>query len=383
MANTITQALGVIFAQGLLALRENCVMPRLVNSDYSTDAQAQGDAVNIVVAPTRSAVAITPAATAPDAAAQVPTKKQIVLDQHYEAPFDLTDVEINNLYSFPGYRSSIVSEAVRSLANNVNSAIFGVYTGVYGYVGTAGTTPFATDVSDATQARKTLANQLAPMAPRSFVLDPDAEANALGLRAFQDASFRGDSAGIMEGQIGRKLGFQFASDQQVPTHTTSAAGTVLVDDAAAVAVGVTSIHMDGFTTKPEAGDVFTIAGDSQTYTVVSSTTLVGTDSDVTFQPPLKVALPTGDNNEAVTFKASHVVNLAFHREAIGFASRTLAGDAAMTDAERQNVVQVADPESGLTLRLERRREHYRTRWSFSTLYGVTLIRPEYAVRVAG
>jgi len=381
MANTITDALGVIFAQGLLALRENCVMPRLVNSDYSTDAQQPGDAVNIVISPTRAVTAITPANVAADPANMTPTKKTITLDQWYEASFQLDDKEVQNLYSFPGYRSSVVSEAIRALANQINTSIFGVHTGVYGYVGTAATTPFATDVSDATGARKILNNQLAPMGSRSMVLDPDAEANALGLRAFQDASFRGDSAGIMEGQIGRKLGFTFASDQQVPSHTGGTAASATTD-ATGYAAGLKTVTLASAGTGTIlVGDIVTFAGDTQTYAITSGDADVSNAGTISFEPGLAVAMSAA--TKAITVKATHVVNLAFHREAIGFASRTLAGDAAMTDAERQNVMQIADPTSGLTLRLERRREYYRTRWAFSALWGVTLIRPEYACRVAG
>lgn len=80
-----------------------------------------------------------------------------------------------------------------------------------------------------------------------------------------------------------------------------AAGASLLDDSIARPLGTTVLHMDGFTTKPGAGDLFTIAGDAQVYQVISSTVLVGTDSDVTFQPGLKVAIPAADGNEVVTF----------------------------------------------------------------------------------
>lgn len=116
-----------------------------------------------------------------------------------------------------------------------------------------------------------------------------------------------------------------------------AAGIPLLDASAARAEGITTLHMDGFTTKPGEGDLFTIAGDVQVYQVISSTTLVGTDSDVTFQPGLKVAIPAVDGNEVVTFS-----NLP------DFAERTLGRffrlsyPAFMIDPDRSGPIQSAD-----------------------------------------
>lgn len=53
------------------------------------------------------------------------------------------------------------------------------------------------------------------------MLDPDAEAAALGLSGFADVSKSGDARPIIDGTIGRKYGFDWAMDQQVPTFEAS------------------------------------------------------------------------------------------------------------------------------------------------------------------
>lgn len=95
-----------------------------------------------------------------------------------------------------------------------------------------------------------------------------------------------------------KRDFKSALDLFYPL---TAAGTPHLDDSAARPIGTTTLHMDGFTVKPADGDHFTIAGDTQVYKVESATALVGTDSDVTFAPGLKIAIPAVDGNEVVTF----------------------------------------------------------------------------------
>lgn len=372
--NTLTNAIPQILAQGLMALREFAIMPRLVNSDYSREAAEKGNTIDVVVASAITAQSVTPSYVAPDDAGVTPTKVQVPLDQWYEAPFFLSDKDIAEAYD--GFMPLQVGEAVKSLANNVDSYLLAMYKYFYGAVGTAGTTPFATDIQAAVDARKILFEQLCPAQDRRAVLDPAAEANALMNRAFQDQSWRGDGAGIIEGQIGRKLGMDWFIDQNMPTHTLAGAGTPLTDQAD-IAIGDTEIHTDGWTTKPELGDLFTVAGDSQQYTIISSGALAGTDSDIVISPGAKVAW--GDS-VAMTMVASHTPNLAFHRDAIAFATRQLEvpGDGL------GSLIQAAtDDISGLTLRLEVSRQHKRTRWSFDILYGGKVVRPEYGSRILG
>lgn len=378
MSNDLTKVIPQILAQGLLALRENCVMPRLVNSDYDVDAKKKGATIDVPIPSAVTATAVAPGVTAPANADSAPTSAVITLDQWYEAPFYLTDKEL--LESMEGTIPMQASEAVKSLANNVNSYIMAQYKGVYGFNGASGTTPFGTDTSEATAARKNLNTQLAPLGDRRFVIDPDAEANALDLRAFQDMSFSGSAAGIVEGQINRKLGFDWYMDQLVPTHTSTAltAGNATINGAHAA--GVTSVSIAKATNSSPLveGDIITFAGDSQTYVVGADVTLAVGNTAVAINPPLKVAASGG---EAVTLKATHVVNLAFHRDAFAFASRPLEDTVA---AGLGSIIQSAvDPVSGLSLRVEVTRQHKQIRWSYDILYGAELIRPELANRTAG
>ena len=98
---------------------------------------------------------------------------------------------------------------VKAIANDVNATLLGLGRKFYGIVGTPGTTPFST-VVDATNARKVLNRQLAPVNDRRIVLDPDAEAAALGLSGFADVSKSGDTRPIIDGTIGRKYGFDLS-----------------------------------------------------------------------------------------------------------------------------------------------------------------------------
>ena len=368
MPNQHEAVIPQLLAQGLLALRENTVMPWLVNNSYEAMAAEKGASIDIPIPSAIAAQEVQPNNVAPTTGDIQPTSVTLQLDRWFEAPFYLTDKDYMEVMS--GTIPMQASEAIKSLANRVDQDILGLYQDVYGVWGTPGTTPFASDTKDATGVRKVLSNQLAPLDDRRMVIDTDAEANALNLRAFQDMSFSGDARGIIEGQINRKLGFDWFMDQNVPSHTAgNASGYTVSGD---VAAGETSVTLGAGTGDFNVGDVITFAGHNQTYTVVS-----WSSPTVTVSPALKSAVA---DTAAVTLISSHVVNLGFHRDAFAFASRPLADN---TDGLGNLITSAGDTVSGLSLRLEVSREHKRTRFSYDILYGCTTARAELACRLLG
>lgn len=367
--NTITNVIPQLLAQGLLALRQMAIMPRYVNRAYESTAGEKGSSIDVPIPSAISAIDVTPSYVPPDDAGVSPTNVNIPLDTWKEASFFLNDKEMLEIQA--GTIPMQASEAIKALANAVDNSILGLYTGVYGWAGTAGTTPFATDLSAFVDARKVLTNQLAPTDPRYVMLNADAEANALLLRAFQDASFRGDSDGIINGQIGQKLGSLWFVDQNAPTHTVGnwSAGT------ATGTAGANTVTINAGTGAFVVGDVLLFAGDTQTYAVTARTGTAPTTS-IEVSP----ALLTSPSGAAITRKASHAVNLNFHRDAFALASRPFAGSDPLGLGMFQSAV---DPVSGLTLRLEVSRQHKRTRFSYDILYGVKLVRAQLACRIAG
>lgn len=376
MANDLSKITPKLLAQGLVALRQNAVMPRIVNSDYGDIAAHKGATIEV---PIPSAVAtndVAPGPVPPSTQDVAPSQVTIVLDQWREAPFYLTDKDLAECME--GTIPLQASEAIKALANYVDTYMLNLYKGIYGFTGTPGATPFETSVTDIVGVRKVLNNQLAPQADRRFVFDADCEANALMLRSFTDVSFTGDARAINDGEIVHKFGFDWFLDQNVPTHTAGVPGGALTVNGAhsAGAAGLSMANTAAGSLLQ--GDIVTIAGDNQTYVVTEDVTWSGAgNQEVAVAPALQVAVSGG---EAVTLKDSHVVNLALHRDAIAFANRPLGDNMEGLG----NVIQTAqDPVSGLTLRLEISREHKRNRFSFDILFGAALVRPQLACRLAG
>ena len=376
MANDISKVSTPLLAQGLLALRGMNVMPRLVNSDYQGAAQEKNSVINVPIPSAITAQAVVPAAAAPATGDVAPTSVPIALDQWFEAPFYLNDNEV--MQSMNGIIPMQATEAIKAIANNVNQYILGQYKGFYGFAGTAGTTPFATDTTAASSARKLLNKQLAPTGDRRIVLDMDAEGNAISLPMFQQMQMSGSSETLREGVIGRKIGFDWFADQQVLTHVSTplSAGAATANGAHAAGVFSVSIAKATNSSPLVKGDIISFAGSTQTYVVTANTTLAVGNTSVPIYPALQTALTGG---ETVTLRATHVVNLAFHRDAIAFATRPLLEISHPAVISSSSV----DPVSGLGLRLQITREYQRTRYAFDILYGGAVVRPELGCRIAG
>jgi hypothetical protein len=389
VSNTLSSVIPTLFAQGLQALRHNSVMARLVNADFGTEVKQKGETIQVPVPSVMAASDVVPGAFAPDPQNVAPSTAPIALDFWKEAPFTLSEKELAQVIE--GVVPIQLSAAIEALATNVNSNILALYKGVYGYVGTAGTTPFASTLTAATSARKVLGNQLAPTGNRRVVLNPDAEANALGLPAFSQYLQSADPNVIREGDIGRKLGFDWYMDQQVPTQTAGTlTGAVTANGAQSAGAGAATVNgapqgtvsiatPSGGAFAPNVGDIITFSGDIQTYSIISGSGLgASATGNFTISPALQVAKSGG---ETVTLAASHVVNLAFHRDAFAFASRPLMNMELTKSMDDEFVA--SDPVSKITMRLSYREEFHRTRFAFDILYGVGLIRPQLACRIAG
>lgn len=386
MSNNLAAVAPRILAQGLLALRGATVMPRIVNTRYDSLAGQKGSTIDVPIPSAIAAQAVTAANTPPSTADSTPSFVPVPLDQWYEAPFYLTDQD--QFLAVEGVVPMQVSEAIKALAENVNGYLMGLYKQVPNYVGAATTTPFGSSLAEATDARKLLQKRKAPPGDRRMVIDVDAEAKVLSLAQFTSAQWEpGNSRGLIEGSMGRRMGFDWFADQQVPTHTTTAftAGAVTVNGVNALNAGSTDGGRTGTVSIAKltnsaplvVGDIITINGDPQTYAVTANTTLIVGNTTVPITPALRKATVGA---ESVTLLGSHVANLAFHRDAFAFGTRPLESSAQGLG----NIIQSAvDPVSGLSLRLEISREHKRTRWSFDILYGGILVRPDLAVRVAG
>lgn len=381
MTQDLSNVIDKLLARGLLALREEARMPLMVNREYETSPGSQGSTVDVPI-PTAVAVQdVTPGATPPSTTDQTPGVTSITLDRWKEAAFYLTDKDYTEIGARAGYLPMVASEAVKAIGNEVDQYLCGLGSKFYGAYGTVATTPFASNINAAAQIRKVLNTQLCPMNDRWLLIGAECEANALQLQAFHDASFGVGPQAIIDGQITRRLGFNWVMDQNVRTRTTGTGTNYLVNQTSpGLTVGTKTIPADTGSGTILVGDLVTFANHTQSYVV--TTALSGGSFAV--EPGLVAAVP---NNTAIytptetggTGGGTETMNLAFNRNAIALVSKPLAGSI-HPGAFYETIV---DEITGLVLRLEVTREHKRDRFSYDILYGGDVIRRELGARLIG
>jgi hypothetical protein len=369
---------GKILALGMQVVREQTFLPALVNHatvGERTEESNRGGQTEVIVPPEFTTRDVVPASTPPvSSAAPAPATVPITLDHWKEVNFPLTTKHVALMENADRDVPMFLRNAVGPIVEDMTESIAGQYTGVYGLVGTPGTTPFASTPADAQAAKKVLTQQKCPRWMRQLVANTDAYANAIALPQFTQAFNFGSTEAIREGEVRRAIGFDWHEDVGLDglQHTAGTGSGYLVNQANH-AVGDVSVSVDTGSGTLLLGDIFTVAGDSQTYTVVS---LAG--PTLTYQPAAKVAWA---NNAAITVMPSHALNLAFNPYAFAFDSRPAAR--LHLPGVTNNFMTWVDEQTGVVLRLEIRDEHHQTGFYLSCLWGAKLVDARLACRIAG
>lgn len=382
MANTLTNILPTILAGGVQALRERAVMAQLVNRDYQGLAQQKGNVVNIPVPSAIAARAVTPAVAMASNVDFAPTSAAVTLDQWYEAPLNISDADAASIDM--AYVAMQSTEAIKSLANNVDQYIMGKHKRIFAYSGAAGTTPFNTSLTAVASAALVLHQNLAPTEDRRAVISPLAEFYFKQNSQILQADQRGNTTGLTEGVIGRVLGLDWFVDQNMATVTHTPGGGWVTGFTVSTTTGVaggSTLHVLNATASGtiKVGDVFTLGTDTlNQYVVTASATSSSTVGiDLSIYPPLRAAASLGTTLAVVA--TAYTVNLAFHRDSWAFASRPLSGVFLAG-----NIIQApTDPISGIALRLELSRQYKQETLSYDILYGANVYRPELASKIFG
>jgi len=384
MSNTITSLIPDAISAMEVVSRELVGLVPAVARNSTAEATAKGTTVRSPVAPQNSSYSITPSMTPLAAANMTYTNRTISLDTIKGYKFHFESEEQMGLKQGGGYMTmwqQNVAQGMRTLVNELAAALAALYYNASRAYGTAGTTPFGSDLKALAAARTILNVNCAPKTDRHFIMDHSAAYNLLQLTQLTNVNQSGTGQTLREGEYGMLFGFSTAVEDAIQTHTV---GTSTGQDCTAIEpVGETTIAYDGGDggtilvgdTIAPASDVSDPDGAASKY-VVNTAVTAASGSIVINSPGLLDATAVAE--ELTLGSTNYVANLAFSRDALVLATRPpVGGDSAIDETI------LADPMSGLAFRLAEYRGYHIKNYEMSILYGVGLGNPEHMAIIMG
>lgn len=378
MANTLTALIPSLYASLDIVSRELVGFIPSIAMDASAARAAVGQQILSPIAPASAAEDVTPGVTAPNDGDQVIGNTPITITKSRAVPFRWNGEEQLGINSGPGYagiKNSQMTQAMRTLCNEIESFVGGVaYQGSSRATGTAGNTPFASTLGDPAQSRKILSDNGSPLSDIHMTINTTAGAAMRTLSQLTKANEAADDSMLRQGVLLDVHGFEIRESAGV-AHTTKGTGTLYVTNGS-VAAGSTSVPLITGSGTVVAGDIVTFAGDSNKYVVATGIAAPGT---------IKLALPglltTLAPSTAMTIGNSYTANLAYHRNAIVLVTRAPAlpveGD--MAD-DRTTII---NPRSGLAFDVSLYRQYRQVRYEIAIAYGAAVIKPEHIATLMG
>lgn len=377
MANTLTNLTPDLYEALDTVSRELVGLIPSVTLDANAERAAKGQTIRSAVAPASAAADIAPGQKAPDTGDQTIGNKTISISKSRGVPIRWNGEEQRGMNANgPGYNNILrdqFAQAMRTLCNEVEGDIAGLYSSASRAYGTAGTTPFGTagNFTDASEALKILKDNGSPLTGNQLVVSSAAGAKMLGLQSRVDV--QGNDALLRQGVLLSTAGMDVRESGQINSHTKGTGSSY--QTSAAGSVGDTVISVDTGSGTIVAGDVVTFTGDSNKYLVTSA---LAAGSFTIAAPGLRAAVA---DNTAVSVGNDFTANMAFNRSAIVLVTRAPArpieGDLA------EDVMLVTDPRSGITFEVSMYKEYRQVHFEVALAWGVSAIKPEHMAVLLG
>lgn len=384
MANVLTSLIAPLYVALDVVSRELTGAVASVARDPRVARAAIGQTVYSYQTPAASATDITPGVTPPNDGDQTIGNVPVTISKQRRVPFRWHGEEQlsvdNNGPGSEAIQGDQLQQALRTLVNEMESdVVAAARKGASRAYGTAGTTPFATNLGDPAQARKILDDNGAPGSERSLIIDTTAGANMRTLSQLTKANEAGDTVTLRSGELMQIHGLSIhESAATIPV--TPGTGASYTTNTAGYAVGATAITLITGTGTILAGDVITFAGDTNKYVVASA--LSGGVVTIA-KPGLRKAIPASAT--AVTVISAFTPNIALVKSAVVLATRLPAlpkvnGQPRDMAIDRQTIT---DPRTGISFDVAAYMQYHQLQYEVAACWGVGAVKPENIALLLG
>lgn len=371
MANTFTSLAADIYEAADRVGRELVGGVNSVNINSGAQEASKGDTVRAAFTAAQTvSTTYAPSMTIPEGTDQTVSNKTMSLSTYASIQIPYTGEDQKHLNNGAGYESVYgdqIQQAFRSICNKIELDLMLELANNAGQAyGTAGTTPFASNLNDLPNVRKLLVDRGMPDDGQvSAIYNTLAGVNIRNLSNLYKVNEAGNDQLLRQGVLLDLYGMKIKESGQVNAHAIGNGASYVLNGTHAV--GATSIVVKTGTGTILAGDVITI--NSKKYVVNTGVAAAGT---LTINSGL---LAAGADGDTVTISAASTSNIVLHKNAAELAMRPIAvpfgGDAAVD----RMVVQ--DPWSGLVFSLAMYKGFQKQMIEIGCLYGVKAWKPDF------
>ena len=378
MANTltITSLLENIFRAKDTVAKEvtGYIQGCLINSSK------EGASINGTITSMRTAqptlnTSITPSMTIPNGDDQTISADTLILAQTANVKIPLVGETVRQLENTVGGQAAIddlFTQAIRTARNAIEAHVGNIIQlGASRATGTSATTPFASTISAAAQARKILIDNGTPDdGMLSLVLDTAAGANLRSIPNLYKVNEAGTDVTLRRGELLNMYGLSIRESAGVKNTTAGTGASYVLNGA--LSAGATAITVQTGTGTILAGDVITIGA----FQYVVQTALASNIVTIA-RPGLRAAAA---NNATVTVNAAYTANSCFHRNSVELVMRPPAqpfgGDAAV------DTIDIADG-TGLVYQIAQYKGYKMAMWDLTVYYQAKVWKPEFVATLLG
>lgn len=382
MSVTLTSFMNDIYAALPTFNREMTGFLGAVPIDAKVSMASKDETVKVPIAKVSDPVDYAPSMTVPTPADDVLDEVEVKMTEAKMVSFKVdgeSSAGLQHSGNLENVNKQRFQSGFRQLANYMDTFIASkAVAGASRAYGTAGTTPFATagNLTDIAGINQILNDNGCPTTDRQLVLSSPALFNFQGkMSNLFKVNEYGSKEFLDMGYLDRPLqGLKLWSSAGLMSHTAGTGTGYLLS--AAAAKGSKSISVDTGSGTVLAGDVVTIAGDTNKYIVNTGITAAGTLA--VGNPGLIAA---GADDAALSIGSAYTPNVAFHKNAIAFGTRIPYMPQGGDGADDRMVL--VDPVTGIAFDIRIYGGFGQNMVTMSVVYGAKVVMPENVAVLLG
>jgi hypothetical protein len=385
--NTLTNLIPDLFLALDVVSRELTGMIPAVMIDPQVARAAIGQTIYSPVVPAATAGNISAAPLPPDDGEQAIGNISLAITKSRYCPVRWQGEESMQMNSIGGVgvlplRAQQFAQAMRTLVNEIEADLCGLYVHASRAVIPNDTTLFKTNLADIANVRKVLVDNGAPTSDLQCVIDTTAGA-ALRTQANLTTVPASGQSMLDQGVLISPYGVKVRESAQIVTPAIGTEADATLHATTDWAKGDTDLTLAAVGTGTVvAGDLVAIAATGMTTIYYVNKTLVAAVSGATMtlnNPGLIAAIT--DNGCAIACYKSSARNLAFDRSAIVLATRMPALPAEGDMASDRTTI--TDPRTGLSFEVSMYKQYRQVRYEVAIAWGVKAVKEEHIAIMAG